>query len=338
MLRSIISIAAFAAGLFAPGPAVAQTTAVTARAVAELAVSRSFRASAEVMSLNESLIPSEVEAIVREVHAELGATVPAGALLVVLDSADLALAVDRIEADIASSVARIEQATLRLSRARDLSKGRFVSADELLSRETELRVLDAELRRHRVALRAARRDVERCEIRAPFAGVVRERAAQVGSLLRRGDPVLTLIDTHRFELEALIPAGQIDDLAQASEMHFVTAGTSFAVRIARVSPVIEARQRISRARLKFTSSAPRIGTSGELRWYSSTAALPADLMVRRGESLGVFIVADGRARFVTLPNAQEGRPAAHSLSADTRLILDGRERLQDGEAIRVVSR
>jgi hypothetical protein len=43
----------------------------------------------------------------------------------------------------------------------------------------------------------------------------------------------------------------------------------------------------------------------------------------------------GQAVFTPLPGAQEGRPVAVELPAGTEVIVRGRDRLQDGDAVTV---
>ncbi|MDA0226438.1 MAG: efflux RND transporter periplasmic adaptor subunit, partial [Proteobacteria bacterium] len=61
--------------------------------------------------------------------------------------------------------------------------------------------------------------------------------------------------------------------------------------------------------------------------------LPPALIVRRGGRLGVFVARDGLARFHPLPMAQEGRPAAADLPADTRIVVTGHLGIRDGAAL-----
>ena len=307
--------------------------AVSAQPAATLSIARTHRAPAEVISLNRSAVAAETGGIVRAVHADAGDRVEAGTKLIELDTTDLELAEKRIRADIASTRARIEQAKLRLSRAKNLSQGRFVSADELLSRETELSVLNAEIRRQQLQLDSARRDIEKGDINAPFKGVVVERQAQLGNFMRRGDSAVTLVDTERFELEVRVPEPWALRLRPGIGGKFVSGELNWPVTLNRVFPLVEQGERIVRARFRFSRDAPMVGSSGELRWHSPEKLLPPSLLVRRDGKLGGFIIRQGLAHFVTLPGAVEGRPATHPLDDKALIIVDGRERLQDGDRV-----
>ncbi len=64
-----------------------------------------------------------------------------------------------------------------------------------------------------VAARRARYDLERTRLRAPFDGVLRDTAAQVGQRLGVNDKVGGLIDTSRLEARFLIPDAEYGRLA-----------------------------------------------------------------------------------------------------------------------------
>lgn len=299
-------------------------------------IGRVHRVPAEVVSLNRSVIPSEVEGVLEQVDVQLGQVVSAGDVIAQVRSEDYELEFARIEAAISSVRVRIEQAKLRVAQANNLSKSKFVSSDELLARETDLLVLRADLRRQEVELQAARRNVARCTIRAPFDGVVTERSAHLAGYVRRGDPVVELTDIRSAELEALVPPSQLEWLRLAENASYVSLGKRWSVSADRISPVIEKRDRMSRARLTFSGeSLPAVGSTGELVWKSKERLLPPGLIARRDSRLGVFVVSDGVARFVPLPGAREGRPAAHQLPDTTQLVVVGIERLRDGDPVRV---
>ncbi|MEZ5583798.1 MAG: hypothetical protein R3F37_14565 [Candidatus Competibacteraceae bacterium] len=58
-------------------------------------------------------------------------------------------------------------------------------------------------------------------------------------------------------------------------------------------------------------------------------------MVQRDQALGVFIMENGRARFVLAPGAQEGRPFVMTLSAQTLVVTRGQQGLNDGQPVAV---
>lgn len=321
--------------LFSPWVLGQAGIAVHTQPLSEVLVDFDRRAPAEVLALNNSIIAAEVSAVVLAIHADTGQAVAKGDLLLELDPADYQLNLKQAQANLASSQAQLSQAEAKLKRARTLGDSQYVSADELLERETSVMVYRAQIKSNEVAVAMARRNLDKCSIRAPFDGVVGERNAQVGGFVRHGDPLVAVTQVDRFELDAKIPDDQADELLSSSLLRFESRGQSWPVELLRLSPVIDTQGRTRRARFAFTDQAPGVGRSGELVWKVGSGLLPANLISRRDGELGVFVLEGGKARFYPLPAAQEGRPANVGLPDDSLVITLGRERLQDGLTVAV---
>lgn len=310
-------------------------TAVRTQPLSEVLVDFERRAPAEVLALNDSSIAAEVSAVVLTVHADVGQVVSKGDLLLELDPLDYQLNLKQAEANLASNQAQLSQAEVKLKRAKTLGTNQYVSADELLERETSVMVFQAQIQSGDVAVAIARRNLEKCSIRAPFDGVVGDRMAQVGNFVRNGEVLIAVTQLDRFELDTRIPDSQADELAGSGQVRFESRGQSWPVELLRMSSVIDSQGRTRRARFVFMQDAPTVGRSGEIVWKVGEGLLPSNLISRRDGVLGVFLLDNGKARFQPLPGAQEGRPADVSLAPTSRVITLGRERLQDGADVTV---
>ena len=309
--------------------------AVRTQPLSEVLVDFERRAPAEVLALNDASIAAEVSAVVLTVHADVGQVVAKGDLLLELDPLDYRLNLKQAEANLASSKARLDQANAKLTRARSLGDKQYISADELLERETEVMVFNAQIQANEVAVSIARRNLEKCSLTAPFDGVIGKRMAQVGNFVRNGDPLIAVTQIDQFELDAEIPDGQADEVINADVIRFESRGQNWPVDLLRLSPVIDSQARTRKARFAFADKAPAVGRTGELVWSVGEGMLPSNLISRRNGVLGVFLLDSDKARFEPLPAAQEGRPASVDFPATTRVITLGRERLQDGASVNV---
>ncbi len=256
-----------------------------------------------------------------------------GDLLLELEDTDYGLNLQQAEANLSSSSAQQVQADARLKRARELGQNQYLSADDLLTRETEVMVIAAQIRANEVSIAIARRNLQKCRILAPFNAVVDDRIAQVGAFVGNGSPLLSLTELDHFELDSEIAARVADSIEIAQSIRFVSGDHTYPVKLLRLSPVIDVERRIRRARFGFPENFPAVGSSGEVIWQVDSGMLPASLMVRRSGQLGIFTVDQNTARFVALANAQEGRPVTVTLPLDTTVVVQGRDRLQDGDAV-----
>ena len=308
-------------------------TRVQVAALSDIVVAREHRVPAEVVPLNDSVLSAEVNAVVRAIGADVGARVREGDLLIALEETDFELQLRAAEASLAAARSRLAEAKAKRDRAARLGDSQYVSEDELLTRETAVAVSEADIRNAEAQVAIARRNLEKCRILAPFDGVVQERPAQVGAYVTVGAALMRLVQTDLLELAAEIPVGLGAGFAAGAAAEFHSQGMRWPVRLSRFSDVVAAERRSRRARFEFTGAAPAPGRSGQLVWTSAQGQLPARLVSRRGGALGVFLYRDGQAEFTPLPQAEEGRPVAVDLPMDSRIIVQGQDRLQDGDAV-----
>ena len=313
---------------------VSQAARVTVQSVAEVAIYPQFSAAAEVVALNDSEVSAEVSGVVTRVAAQVGDQVAKGDLLVAVDAFVYEQAIIQSKAAISTVEARIELAEYQLKQARKLNLQRNVSEELLVQRQTELASLKAELRSQQSALALAEFNLGKTKIVAPFSGVVVKRMAQLGSQLNPGMPVVRLVAPDSAEVSAQIHVADAEIIVAAKALNLAVDGQRLPLTLRVISPVVDVVQRTQEVRLGFAAAVAAVGSSGRLVWQHPYAHLPADLLVRRGDVLGVFVAEQGQARFVALPSAQEGRSVrVDSLPADTQLIVDGRFTLQPDDSI-----
>ncbi len=314
------------------GPLHADPVRVRAQPLAALEVPIQYSAPAIVVSLNETQISAELAARVVDITVLEGDIVPHGATLVRLDCRDYDLALTRAQGDLRALLARERLAHQQLERAKTLARSKNISEEILDQRRTELEAVSAEVAAQRATVTGAETQVSRCAIVSPYRAAVTDKLSGLGDLARVGTPLLKIVDLEAVEADARIVPSEVESLVQALSPEFVFEGTRFPVRLRKVAPVIDASH-TQQARLVFTDSRPPVGGAGRLSWRGSRPGVRPDLLVQRGDRLGVFVVTEGVARFVPIPGALEGRPAATNLAKDTLIVTDGRQRLRDGEAV-----
>ena len=322
--------------LLAPwGTAAAEAIPVTVQALGELLVDRELRAPATVVAANRAIVTSEVTALIDTVAADVGAAVTRGQLLIQLDDDNAKLALAQARADLTALDAQIVQAQRRLTKAEELLTRDFISDDELIGRQTDLAVLEANRQGQLVAIQVAELALKRTRIRAPFDAVVVQRQAQVGSFAMPGTPLITIVQTDDREVDAELDPRYAVHIPQVSELRFVSRGLEWPVQLARLSSVIETDTRRLRGRFTFLAAAAPVGATGEIVWNEVSGLVPVTLIVQRGMEFGVFVARNNMAEFIVIPSAQEGRPAALDLPPETLVVSRGHTRLQHGDALQI---
>ncbi len=295
----------------------------TSRPLGQIAVYPGFSVPARVEPREEARISAEVAGRIVALDARVGQPIAKGDALARLDDRSHRIEVRRAEAALSLVDNRIRLARSQLERAERLAGERFVSEDALKVQRTELDVLQAERDASVQSLAAARLAHERTTIRAPFAGVVRERLASVGELAAPGTALVVLSAAGDAEIRASVPLGQLDALQGAAAPVMAAGGREVPLTIRRVSALVDAASQ-TREVVLVADSALAPGLAGELRWQSGRAHLPPEYLQTRDGRLGAFVVEQGQPVFRPLAGAQAGRPARVDWPADTPIVDEGR--------------
>ncbi|MBD3867940.1 MAG: efflux RND transporter periplasmic adaptor subunit [Acidobacteria bacterium] len=135
-----------------------------------------------------------------------------GDVLLTIDPYDYSQAVVRAEADVARAELALarEEAEAEVARREWEELGRDEEPTPLTLREPQMQDARATLAASRSALHKAGRDLDRTEIRAPYAGRVRAKTVDVGQFVSRGAPLASIYAVDFAEIRLPLPD---DDLA-----------------------------------------------------------------------------------------------------------------------------
>lgn len=314
----------------------AEPVPVTVQRLGDILVDNERRAPAIVISANRANVTAQVSALIVEVLKDVGDEVAKGEMLIRLDDANARYALAQAKAALAAIEAQIIEASARLTKAEELLEKDFISAEELLSRRANLAVLEANRSGQIVAIKVAELDLRRTRITAPYAAAVVERQAQVGNYAQPGTPLATIVQTDQREIDVDLDPRYAINIPSISELRFSSQGQEWPVKFARLSSVIDRSSRIVKGRFTFDGDSAPIGASGQLVWNELAGLVPAALIVQRGRQLGIFLAISDKAKFVAIPSAQEGRPVAVDMPADTQIVSRGHIRLQDGDSLQII--
>lgn len=334
-MRSIYLVL-FPVFFFFPASVIAQT--LQTKSINELAIYPSYLFSAEVQAQSATTISAQINAQLLEFSVKNGEEIPAGKRLARFDCADLQdqLALNR--ANQQELQANLRLAQLQFKRLNEL-QGRQLAADssvdESLARK---QALEAQFMALKTQAKLAERAISRCEIRAPFRGVVSEKYVGQGQWLTVGAPLLKLTQLDAAELAVQVPLSlfqQDDFTALMNSAVLQNAQQNIALQSWRVSKQTTAQSKM----VTVWFAAPKgllIGQQLQVVFTRAQAFLPAGILVKRAGKVGVFVVENQQAKFVALENAQMGRPAPVPQTLlnhpETKVVVDGQLSLQNGDS------
>lgn len=306
---------------------------VTVAPIQDIYIYPAKDAPATVVSPNDAKVSAEAPGVLNAFAVEVGDQVRSGQLIASLNCEEHEINAESATADLKAAESRMAFAKTQLASAKKLSSIKSIAKEEVDERQSAYAVASADIDRAQAALKNAARLVNHCKIRAPFSGTVVEQIASVGDYATAGTPIARLLDTENIELSANVQEQDLPSLEEAKELVFFNRRDYFPVQVRTVLPVMDSRLRSLEVRLIFRDKNPVSGTTGRLQWKSPWPHVSSEYLVRRGGQLGLFLLADGVARFAAMAEAKQGRPTKLALPVNTTVILDGRHGLEDGDSV-----
>lgn len=183
-----------------------------------------YRVDATLAVRSEDLhfVPAPFDGYLSQVHVEIGDAVKAGAVLVELDTRDLAQEFSMADADLVRFAREVEKA---------------LAAQQL----GDMQIALAKQQQASARLALIRYKLDNAKVRAPHDGVVIEGELRknLGAPLRKGDLLLKLAKTTETYLELAIDQSDVQDVALGSRAEFSLVGRPdqrWRIDLSRIEP------------------------------------------------------------------------------------------------------
>lgn len=306
-------------------------TLVSARAISAQAFPTAVAVRARTEANRRVDVRAEIGGQVVSVPAQEGTAVKAGDVICELAVEDRKLRLEEAHAAVAS-------AQLEYDGALRLKSGGYQSKTAIAGSKARLESAKANLKRRQL-------DLAQLKIRAPFDGIVNDRAVEVGDLIQRGDICATVLD-----LNPLVISGQVSE----TEVGRIRLGGVAQAQLATGQEVQGQVRFISRSsdevtrtfRVEVTVPNPNFTLHGGItsRLTIPTGEIAAHLVTGSVLSLddagnvGVRILdEDDRVQYVPVTLVGDDREGVWvtGLPEVTRLITIGQEYVIPGEKVAV---
>ena len=198
--------------------------------------------SGTLMAQRTAELRAQVTGTLLEVYVSEGAVVTSGQPLARIEAAVLDDQARSAVSQLRSAEASAAVATRNAERAERLYAAGAVAERDLEAARNQAIAAGAMVADAQSRLALARKQLANATLRAPFRGVVSERAASAGDVLQMGSPVITVIDPTSLELEAGVPAATLSGVTRGAKVEFSVSGypgRTFTGTIARVNPAVD---------------------------------------------------------------------------------------------------
>ena len=293
-----------------------------------------------VEAVHGVVLSADLPGVVDAIDFESGQHVAAGTVLARLDTR-------QEEAQLAAAEAQRDLARLNLDRTQRLRQGDAVAQVDL-DRST------AEARQAEARVGEIRATIARKQLRAPFAGVLGIRQANLGQYLNAGEPIVPLQSLDPIYVDFSVPQADLGDLHVGAEVRVESESTQVvrtSGRVSAINSLIDESTRNVRVQSTFANPGGRLRPGMFLQVKitvgrgSSAIAIPASAVNYAPYGNSVFVVKDlkdpsGKTyrgveqRFIKLGASRGDQVAiAGGLKEGEEVVTSGVFKLRSGAAV-----
>lgn len=319
---------------------------ITVKPLKSLLLKSKHSAPAHIVSLNQSPLSAQLSAEVKKIKVDIGDNVKKGSVLVELDCRDYHYVVQQTKATYLARKAQATFAKQTFLRNQRLSQQSTIPRASLEQAESDHLSIQEDLKALQAQFNTAKLNVERCVIRAPFAGQITQRYIQQGQLVIPNTPVFELLQTAELYVDAELSHHKVNSIKQAKQILFRVNNQATPLKLEKIVSLIKQNTQTQAARFSLIKNKKQqnphliTGVSGRIVWQHNQAQLPANYLSRRNGQYGVLIAQrktesknQAVVNFITLPHAQEGQATDIDLPSDSLIIDTGRLYVNDKQTV-----
>src|SRR5579863_1322730 len=195
----------------------------------------------DLSPLNQSVISSEVDAVVKQVMVQEGQFVNKGQVLAILDDTDLKQAVSQQQAVLSSAKAKFELDKNKLEKQKGLFDQGFISKIAYDELQTNYQSSQEMINQQQASLERAKKQLSDTTIKAPFTGYIYQKNIDNGQLAAKNGKLFSIASLDNLQVKAPIPSDYINQIKIGQIVSFgvETRTEVFSGKITRINPVAE---------------------------------------------------------------------------------------------------
>ncbi len=362
-LVALIAIVVLVVGYFALKSSLSPATNVR---VATATIIRGSDAAADlvatgyVVAQRMAEVSSKATGRLAALNYEEGDTVAQGAVIARLDNSDFVALVQQAEAAVNRAVVDTLESARDFRRAKELFKSGAITDVELENAETAYKSAAAALAGAEAALKVAQVDLDNTYIRAPFAGTILMKNAEVGEMVTpfasaassKGS-VVTMADMNSLEVEADVSESNIYRVYTGQRAEIVLdayPGVRYGGYVKKIVPTADRARATVLTRVAFKNKDDRVlpEMSARVNFFSDTSSaadgqaesltVPTDAVTSRDGSKTVFVVTGAVATATPVETGTNvgGRVEILSgLSEGDTVVLSPPGKMKSGDKVEV---
>jgi len=329
-----------------PAPAVVEAPAISVKlgAATPIKIPRVLTLSGSLTGAEQAQVAAGAAGKILATYVERGSVVKKGAVLARLDVRILGAQAEEAAAQVETLKAQQSQARLDCDRTQHMfDKGAIAKADfdrtQTQCVTAKWSLAAAEARKTQVA-----ESLRDAQIRAPFSGLVVERAVTAGEYVRTDSRIVTLVSVDALRVELTVPEADVARIKPGMAVDFQTTGgdTRYLGHVKYIGPSVrqQSRDAVVEATVDNPAHELRPGmfvTARLALGEDAVPAVPKSAVRVDGAQRRVFVAVDGRLeeRVVQVAEERAGAiPVLNGLKPGDRVVENVTADVRDGARVK----
>lgn len=189
----------------------------------------------------EAVIPALAESRVIKYYFNEGEKFPAGKILAQLDKTVYKQRLLKIEASVKEAKVSLSFARKNAKRSKEVFSKGMLGQTEMEKAELDAEIAEAKYLSAKASYIVAKRDLDLCDITAPFDGRLVEKLVNEYEYVRTGQPLMKIIDDNQLLAVMHLPSSEKNKIkpGQIMKIKIDETGTSHQGKIYKISGVID---------------------------------------------------------------------------------------------------
>jgi HlyD family secretion protein len=374
-LLLLLPVAVVLLGLYAlraqqafSAPEVETTLAAVSRDVQPSAGTPILTASGYVVARRKAVVSAKIQGRLTDLKVEEGSIVREGEVIARLESFDYEASVVRARAAVQRAEADLAEYQRQAKLAEDLAAQKIMAIDQRDAATSRVRIADAQLAQAKADLAFTEAQLQNTLIRAPFAGVVVKKMAEIGesvapippgvNLSTSSGAIVALADLETLEVEADVAEANVAKVGNGQPAEVTveaipdrrykavlrqvipTADRTKATVMVKVTILDKDKDLKPEMSAKVTFLEPEKKQEQPAAAPTSVVLVPREAVASRGGKQVVFLVREGKAvaKPVVLGTERKGQLVVKDgLSGGEVLVANPKDDLKDGATVKVKS-
>lgn len=287
-----------------------------------------YYSPARVATINNTTISSEITGKIIEINKTIGEQVQANEILLKIDPATYIDQKERLTSEKATIETDLKLLQWQYKNSKKLYDQQNISYNQLLEKETALKNSEHKLLKIETELKTATRNIENCQIKAPFSGVISKKFVDLGEIvIANNNKLFELIQDQALEIIANLHNDEVISISKSNNILFQSSGKNEVVRLKNIVNYIDPETKTQTVTFQTSSKNLIHGQTGTIRWQGNQIFLPKKYTTKYKNQTGIFILKKKKAKFIML-ESHKGLFKAPEID-DAMIIIQGKELLTD---------